>query len=318
MALCENPFMKGDIPCPCGKCDPCIKARKNKWKNRVLFEDYDHEYSSFVTLTYSEENLRFQNPVTGEFGFPTLVPEDLRNFLKRIRRAVEPTKLRFYACGEYGDRNWRPHYHLALFGYEPCYRPTGTRRDLLAPGKLCCPPCDLLYKKWGLGVIDNAPINDKTAAYIAGYINKKLTKSTDDRLEGRFPEFQRMSNRPGIGANAVAPLAEALFSSFGKSMLTDTGDVPAVIYQGGKPIFLDRYIRDKLRDAIGVNDATKEATKQAYSEKLLSLYEAALYDPDVSPQKKPYSLKHFIEQRDKQKIINLKAKDKIYKKRRDL
>ena len=318
MALCENPYMVGQQPVPCGKCDVCIKARKSKWKNRILFEDNDHEFSSFITLTYEDENLRFQNPETGEFTHPTLVPEDLRNFLKRIRRAVSPTKLRFYACGEYGDRNWRPHYHLALFGYEPCRRPGGTRKDLLAKGKSCCPPCDLLHEKWGLGAIDNAPINDKTASYIAGYVTKKLTKSHDARLEGRFPEFQRMSNRPGLGANAVDPIAEALFSRFGKSMLTDEGDVPAVIYQGGRPIYLDRYIRQKLRDAIGVNDATKEKTKQVHQAKLLSMLQAHRADPDIPQNKKAYNVKEFVQQRDKQKITNLKAKDKIYKKRRDL
>ena len=158
--------MVGQFPAPCGKCVPCIKSRKNKWKHRILFESNDHEFSSFVTLTYDNDHLRFQNEKTGEWTLPTLVPSDVRNFLKRLRRAVSPTRIRFYACGEYGDRNWRPHYHLALFGYEPCYRgQTDKRRH--SQGYSCCPPCDLLREKWStgrgknkknLGAIDNAPL----------------------------------------------------------------------------------------------------------------------------------------------------------------
>jgi len=317
MSLCESPFIKDNIPCPCGKCEPCIKARKNKWKNRILFESYSHDYSSFITLTYSDDNLRFQNPQTGEFGFPTLNPKDPQNFFKRIRKAVHPEHLRFYLCGEYGDKNWRPHYHAALFGYEPCYRGKTDKRKH-SQGQSCCPPCDLLKEKWGLGAIENAPINDKTAAYIAGYINKKCTKSTDPRLEGRFPEFQRMSNRPGLGANAVEPIVEALFSRFGKSMLTDTGDVPHVLYQGKKQIFLDRYIRNKIREEIGVDEKTQETSKILYTQKLLSLYQDTLNDPDIPSNKKPYSLKDYIQKRDKQKITNLKSQSQIYKRKTKL
>jgi hypothetical protein len=317
MALCENPFMVGSVPCPCGKCDLCVKSRKSKWKQRILFEEYAHDFSSFITLTYDDKSLRFQNEQTGEFTFPTLVPSDLRNFLKRIRRAVSPRKLRFYACGEYGDRNWRPHYHLALFGYEPCFR-GHTDKKRHSEGYSCCPPCDLLKDKWGLGAVDNAPINEKTASYIAGYVTKKLTKASDERLEGRFPEFQRMSNRPGLGAYAVGPIAEALFTSFGKNMLTDTGDVPPYLVQGGKKLYLDRYLRNKIRDAIGVNDATIQKTKEQFTQELLSMYADILFDEEVPASKKPHSLKQFIQDRDAQKILNIKTLTKIHKRSRNL
>ena len=305
----------GFYPCPCGKCDLCIKSRKNKWKQRIVFEEFAHENSSFVTLTYTEENLRFYNEKSNEFTPPSLVPSDLQKFLKRIRRASNPTKLRFYACGEYGDRNWRPHYHLALFGYEPCWYGQ-TRKHKHARGESCCLPCDLLKEKWGLGAIDNAPINDQTASYIAGYVTKKLTKASDPILEGRYPEFQRMSNRPGLGAHAVEPIAEALFTSFGKNMLTDTGDVPHYLLQGGKKLYLDRYLRNKIRDAIGVNDETIQKTKDNYEKELLSVYASILYDPTI--EKKPHSLKKYIQDRDAQKILNIKTLSNIKKRSRNL
>lgn len=36
--------------------------------------------------------------------------------MKRLRKYLEPVKVRFFACGEYGDNTYRPHYHLILFG----------------------------------------------------------------------------------------------------------------------------------------------------------------------------------------------------------
>ena len=35
--------------------------------------------------------------------------------MKRLRRKFG--KVRFYHCGEYGDKNGRPHYHASIFNY---------------------------------------------------------------------------------------------------------------------------------------------------------------------------------------------------------
>ena len=79
--------------------------------HRILLEQLLHEYSSFITLTYSEDS----SPDDG-----SLRPCDLQKWLKRIRRSVVPAKLRFFGVGEYGDKFARPHYHVALFGYPSC------------------------------------------------------------------------------------------------------------------------------------------------------------------------------------------------------
>ena len=80
---------------------------------------------------------------------------------------------------------------------------------------------------------------------------------------------------------------------------------------------LGRYLRDKLRDAIGVNDATKELSKKAYQEELLSMWLDYLNDPQV-PKNQKLSLKQFIQQRDKQKILNSQSKAKLKKKGKTL
>ena len=140
-----------------------------------------------------------------------------------------------------------------------------------------------------------------------------------------------MSNRPGLGANYIPLLAQAITSRFGKNMLTDDGDVPAYLIQGNKKIHLDRYIRNKLREATGLDQEQideetgeiyipKEKALERFEEELLSMYLDEITDPETG--KKDYSkhlhLKTYIQNRDKQKILNQKTLTNIYKKRRNL
>jgi hypothetical protein len=32
-------------------------------------------------------------------------------------KKISPLKIRFFHCGEYGDKTRRPHYHALIFGY---------------------------------------------------------------------------------------------------------------------------------------------------------------------------------------------------------
>ena len=90
----------------CGQCIGCRLERSRQWAVRCVHENKMHDVSSFVTLTYDNDYL----PSGG-----TLVKRDLQLFMKRLRRSRDE-KIRFYACGEYGDATQRPHYHLLLFG----------------------------------------------------------------------------------------------------------------------------------------------------------------------------------------------------------
>ncbi|WP_209313267.1 MULTISPECIES: hypothetical protein [Enterobacterales] len=54
-----------------------------------------HETNCWLTLTYADEHL----PWT-EYGFPTLDRRDVTLFLKRLRKAIAPLKIRYFGCGE--------------------------------------------------------------------------------------------------------------------------------------------------------------------------------------------------------------------------
>lgn len=157
-----------------------------------------HEESSFLSLTYSDENL----PAGG-----TLKKNDFQAFMKRLRKSIEPKKIRFFQCGEYGDDNLRPHYHAILFGHE--------FPDKLVVGKN--DEGDPLYESaalnflWRQGRVWIGAVTRKSAAYVARYVLKKLNgeparlkyarvdPSTGELFQV-IPEYITMSLRPGIGS----------------------------------------------------------------------------------------------------------------------
>lgn len=232
--LCRNPFMVGAAPASCGRCLPCRINRRRLWTQRCVLESYSHKASCFVTLTYSPPLL----PSNG-----SLEPSHLRHFLNLLRREVSPTRFRFYSCGEYGEKNQAPHYHLSLFGLGIEYSA-------------------LIQKIWSLGSTATFELNEKTAQYVAGYVTKKLTTFSDPRLNGRWPEFARMSLKPGLGALSLQPLVEAIHTEHGLDYLMKLQDVPDHLMLGGKKLVLGRYLRQKLREEIGAPDWWVQRAKQ--------------------------------------------------------
>lgn len=223
--LCKNPFMVGSVPVGCGQCLPCRINRRRLWTHRCLLESYNHPMGSlFVTMTYSPRRLPFNG---------SLDPKHLRHFLNLLRRAVSPVRFRFYGCGEYGDLNGAPHYHLSLFGLGIEYSA-------------------LIQRIWCLGYTATYPFNETTGQYVAGYVTKKMTSRFDTRLNGRYPEFARMSNRPGIGALSLGPIVDAIHTDAGLDYLSKILDVPDHLLIGGKRVTLGRYLRQKLREEIGM------------------------------------------------------------------
>lgn len=201
-----------------------------------------------ATLTYADEFL----PAGG-----TLVPRHVQLFLKRLRRVLSPARsLRFFLCGEYGDDSWRPHYHAALYG-------VATLED------------ELVRSCWGMGHVQLMPLNVETAQYVCGYVVKKMTAKDDPRLDGRYPEFTRMSLRPGIGAGAVPAIADALNDTHGAAHVGRTGDVPAALMHGRRRLPLGRYLRRKLREEMGFSEVGgQESVKRVQAEELRTLCEA--------------------------------------------
>jgi len=92
---------------PCGKCMHCRVAKRREWSLRMLHELDEHEDSIFITLTYDEDNVP-ENM--------SLRKADLQKFFKRLRKALGDRTIKYFACGEYGDKTERLHYHSIIFG----------------------------------------------------------------------------------------------------------------------------------------------------------------------------------------------------------
>jgi len=178
---------------PCGQCIGCKIERSRQWAIRNMHEKQMHESSCMLTLTYAPEWL--------PWGDSLHLPH-FQNFIKRLRRHIAPTKLRFFHCGEYGDIQKRPHYHALLYGYGfPDRTSRGTRNGFPIWGS------DTVTRLWSdpktgssYGRHEIGDISFESAAYVARYILKKITGArADDHYAGRDPEYVTMSRRPGIG-----------------------------------------------------------------------------------------------------------------------
>lgn len=201
------------------------------WTARLLLEQQQHPSSCFLTLTY-------RDPAPVE-----LRPRDTQLFMKRLRKRLS-FPVRFFLVGEYGDQTFRPHYHAALFGVDPGFAPW-------------------IEEAWGLGFIHVGELNRNSAQYLAGYVTKKMTSEEDPRLDGRHPEFSRMSRRPGIGVGAVENLAKSYLTKSGSQWLQEDGDVTATIRMDGKLFPLGNTLRQKLRESVGWAPTMPEETREA-------------------------------------------------------
>lgn len=175
---------------PCGHCIGCQLAKSRDWATRCVNEAKMHSCSSFITLTYDDEHLPFGDDC------PTLVKRHFQLFMKRLRKALAPVKIRFFACGEYGTNTHRPHYHAIIFGYDFSV----DRFQIGFSGTYPLYSSPMLERLWGNGMVSVANVTFDTCAYVARYVLKKSygTAGTE-RYQHQEPEFILCSRRPGIG-----------------------------------------------------------------------------------------------------------------------
>lgn len=303
--LCSSPVSVKGALFGCGQCIPCRVNRRRVWTHRLMLEAAQQKDNAFVTLTYSDESLEHSSRrVVGADGVTryTLVPGDLRDFLKRFRKALEPHRIRFFAAGEYGDQTQRPHYHLAVFGYPSCPDYGSHRSDR---SRDSCPVCGPVQRAWDLGLVDVGDLSESSAAYVAGYVLKKMTGADDIRLLGRHPEFSRMSNRPGIGAGMMDEVASTMMMF---DLDQSEGDVPSALRHGQRMMPLGRYLRRRLRERLGRDPSAPADTLQIMEAEMQSLREDQFSRPKAS-------LRQVYQEKNLQKIRSVEGKQKLKRKR---
>jgi len=191
---------------PCGQCVDCRLQKAAHWACRCVHEASLYEKNSFITLTYAPKFLPKDLSIN---------KNDLKNFIRRLRRHFEPKNLcdpydhiRYYACGEYGEKGTkRPHYHALLFNCDfndkELLRGSSYRqlKNHFQKGAIC----DLyksktLAKIWPYGFSTIGEVTLDSAGYVARYVMKKITGDlAEEHYKQRTPEFALMSRMPGIG-----------------------------------------------------------------------------------------------------------------------
>lgn len=215
---------------PCGKCTFCLINKRNDWSFRLNQENKHSTTAFFLTLTYNLFTLPIRK--VRDWGIRNtspfqhdLVKEDIQNFMKRLRihvnrdRAV-PVKIRYYAVGEYGEKNQRPHYHVLLFNM-----PANLMIDA---------GHSFIQRIWGLGFVKVGDVNPASIHYVTKYVMKP-----NQNYGGREPPFSLMSRNPGIGAAYLD--THGAWHQRGKKNYT---------YVNGYKNRLPRYYRELLFDSL--------------------------------------------------------------------
>lgn len=225
--MCTSPISiktdGGYMFVPCGQCIACRINKARDWSTRVYAESRCYSESIFLTLTYDDEHLPNPNSVH---------KDELQRFMKRLRKAIYPDKVRYFACGEYGGRFGRAHYHLILFNLSGFDRRLFSEHqyDQKSKGYYC--KCSA----WDKGLVHFGFVTPNSAEYVARYTLKKVTGEKGKEYYkdlGIEPEFSLMSRRPGIGLGFMDRFRDELLRN------------GFLVFDGCKKS-LPRYWRDKL------------------------------------------------------------------------
>lgn len=162
----RDSFSSEIISLPCGQCKACRLERSRQWAIRCMHEASLYSSNCFITLTYSSENLPKGN---------SLVLKDFQDFMKRLRKKYG-NGIRFYHCGEYGEKYGRPHYHALLFGHDfadkRLFKVSSSGEKLYRSVSL-----EVL---WPFGYSSIGAVTFDSAAYVARYVMKKINGKLAD------------------------------------------------------------------------------------------------------------------------------------------
>lgn len=187
---CEKPrfLVRQRVLVGCGSCVYCRTVKAHKRAGRLILEGLLHPVSSFLTLTYSDDNL----PADGDQW-----RKDHRDFIRELARYSEVSSIRYQAVGEYGDRTWRPHYHMLLYGWPAVSAGT------LYPDQWAK---EVVRRCWALGEVKVSQF-DRQSDYMVKHQIKAMRHEVDPRLNGMPPEFSVMTRRPALGAGMIPIIA---------------------------------------------------------------------------------------------------------------
>ena len=162
---------------PCGKCDACIKRRRDQWAFRLYQEALNADSMCFMTMTYGEnydtgtgEYLYGENPdwlIYEDQPYDILNREHVKKFHRALRQRLNLKRFRYYTIGEYGSQGGRPHYHSIMFNL---------------PHKII-ENAELVAKDyWKRGQVDIGTVTLASIKYVSGYFYKSFRAAKETKI----------------------------------------------------------------------------------------------------------------------------------------
>lgn len=210
------------IKLPCGQCIGCRLEYSRQWAVRCVHEASLYKHNCFITLTYDDSSDIYDG---------NLHVEHFQDFMRSFRKKVKSKKfidkfgfyckkLRYFHCGEYGEKRGRPHYHACIFNFDFPDRVYHSRRKGV---KLYT--SEVLQELWPHGFSSVGDVTFESAAYVSRYVTKKINGKLKDKhyldigiideetgeLFAKKQEYTTMSRRPGIGADFLKDKAKQIY-----------------------------------------------------------------------------------------------------------
>lgn len=238
------------ISVPCGSCPKCISRRISGWSFRLMQEDKYSDSSYFITFTYDTMHV----PISDN-GFLSLNFRHLQLLFKRLRKVHDRKynivssnrqrndngekqsrkSLKYYACGEYGTKGARPHYHGIVFNLD--LELMLSKNDLLLLKHTDYDGMtEVRIKQWEHGHVTIGKVSGASVGYTLKYMCKDKWKRKHAR-DDREKERSLMSKHLG---------ADYMTDAMMKWHHDDLLNRMYINLEGNKKAAMPRYYKNKI------------------------------------------------------------------------
>lgn len=270
---------------PCGQCLECRLEYARQWAIRCVHEAKMYEKNCFITLTYSDENLKSPKLQYIDFQLfaKRLRDHIFQDFLKKFgklnwsilskqqkKEHYEKIQIGIFVTGEYGEKTKRPHWHAIVFNWSPADLRSRRTTDL-GDEVFSSRTLDSL---WGKNNSETRPceigdVTFRSAGYVARYAAKKLVHGVD--AEHDFVPISKKSSHQAIGKKYLEKNWQDVFST-GKVILIDgtTCSIPRYYekwLKKNQPQAWERYVTQRKADIIAKASEKSELESQASRER---------------------------------------------------